>query len=186
MHWRDGLAIAVATMALTACSDRPQLARTFDESPEVLATPEPKLLASGTAVDTGDPDETIEWNLEEIVGFSHAVSFRAETPTNTTVRSASRQGLDDPLWLVGTTLALEGPSMVFGGADSSVESLLVVNAEGDELALELIEVPGVDWQIAVEQLPEDWMVEDTPGAVEVVAIQDGAEIVREELLGFRR
>ena len=189
MLWRNRRAVAVATMALTlllmACSDRPHLARNFDESPEVLPS-EPVLLASGTTVDSDNPATTIEWNLEGIVGFSHAVSLRAETSSSTRVSSASRQGADDQLWVVGATLTHEGPSMVFGGADEGVEALVLINDEGDEFAVELMDVPGVDWQVAVEQLPDDWIDKDAPSRVEIVAIQDGAEVAREELLGFHR
>ncbi len=172
-------------MCLGACSATPRLAPTYDSDPEVLARPEPEIFASGTVMGGDDPGTPIEWNLEEIVGFSHAVSLTTVKQSTVSVRSASRQGGGDAVWLVGTTLAGGGPAMVFGGVDATVDSLILVTENGEQLHLQLIDVPDEDWHLAVEELPSEWVIPDGT-TVEVIALSDGAEVSREDLLGLDR
>ena len=166
-----------------ACSDTPRLAPPHDDSPELLAPPEPQVFASGTLAGAGQGSEPIDWDLVEIVGFSHAVSLTASTTTTIVVRSASRQGDGDDLWLVGTTIGDEGPVMVFGGADGQVDAVVLVNGDGEELRLDLREVPDQDWYLTIEQLPLGWADFATED-VEVVALRAGTEVAREQLPGF--
>ena len=175
--------LVVAAVVAVACSDTPRLAPPPDRDPEVSAPRQPQVYASGTTV-AGDAAATrVEWDLEEIVGFSHAVSLTAATPTSITVRSVSRQGISDAIWLVGTDLTPNGPSVVFGGADLEVDSVVLVNAAGDELALDLIKVPELDWSVTIEELPEGWSADGT-SVMEVVASTSGVELAREDLAGF--
>lgn len=182
MRWVVASLVAVVVLA-SACSETPRLAPPPDRDPEVSEPRQPDVYASGTAM-ADDRDETpVEWDLEEIVGFSHAVSLTAATPTSIVVRSASRQGVSDAVWLVGTDLTPNGPSVVFGGADDAVDSVVLVNAAGDELALELTKVPDLDWSFAIEELPKGWF-SGRGSAVEIVASRSGVELAREELAGL--
>jgi hypothetical protein len=181
--WRVVVSLIAAALVASACSDTPRLAPPPDSNPEVSEPRQPQVYASGTAT-AGEGDATpVEWDLEEIIGFSHAVSLTAATPTSITVRSASRQGLADEVWLVGTNLTPNGPSVVFGGADHQIDSIVLVNAAGDELAIELIDVPELDWSLAIEELPSGWSSSNDP-TVEVIASKSGVELAREDLAGF--
>jgi hypothetical protein len=175
--------LVVAAGLVSACSDTPRLAPPPDRNPEVSEPRQPQVYASGTSLGGDGGTTRVEWDLEEIVGFSHAVSLTAATPTSITVRSASRQGASDTIWLVGTDLTPNGPSVVFGGADHQIDSIVLVNAAGDELAIELIEVPDLDWSLAIEELPRDWSSAGET-TVEVVASKSGIELAREDLAGF--
>lgn len=183
MHRRPLIALVTVALLAAACGDEPRLSPRVDEEHEVLASREPQLFASGTVM--GGPDDAIpiEWDLEEIVGYTHAVSLTAATPTTVSVRSASRQGAEDPVWLVGTTLIEDGPTIVFGGADGEVDSVVLVNGDGDQLLLELIQVPQLDWYVAMAQLPTGWSTPPDSG-VEVVALKAGVELAREQLVGL--
>lgn len=175
--------VLVAALLGAACSDKPRLAPVYDESPLVAARPEPQVFASGTVVAGSGNRVKISWDLEEIVGFSHAVSLTTASDGVLTVRSVSRHDLQDTVWFVGTLLTNDGPPMVFGGADGAIDSVLLVNDRGDEVVVELIALPDRDWNAAVEQLPADWMLESNSD-VEVVALRSGAEVAREPLSGL--
>lgn len=183
MGWRIVVYLVVAAVVGAACSDSPRLAPPPDRPPDVLTLPEPQLFASGTVMAGASQETLIEWDLEEIIGFPHAVTLTAASSTTTSVRSASRQGEGDRLWLVGTTLTPGGPAVVFGGADGTIDSIVLVNAQGDEMRLDLIDVPELDWHLALEQLPSGWSPERT-GEVEVIARKEGVEITREPLPGL--
>ncbi|MDH3684373.1 MAG: hypothetical protein OEV40_31010 [Acidimicrobiia bacterium] len=183
MGRRPVAALMAVALVAVACSDEPRLSPQADREHDVLATREPQLFASGTVMGGPDHGIPIEWDLEEIVGFTHAVSLTAATPTTVSVRSATRQGVEDPVWLVGATLIDDGPGIVFGGADGGVDSVVLVNGDGDQLLLELIRVPELDWYVAIEQLPAGWS-SGVDAGVEVVALRAGVEVAREELVGL--
>jgi hypothetical protein len=175
--------VALAVPVAVACSDTPRLAPPPDRSHDVSEPRTPEIYASGTVISDAGRGMTVQWDLEEIVGFSHAVSLTAATPTSITVRSASRQGVADAVWVVGTSLTPDGPQVVFGGADEQVDSIVLVNATGEELPLELIDVPSLAWSLAIEEIPEGWPIAGG-SAVEVVASRSGVELAREDLQGL--
>lgn len=175
--------LVVAALVVAACSESPQLAPSPDRDPKLSEPRKPQVYASGTTMVGDDEATPVRWDLEEIVGFTHAVSLTAATPTSIIVRSASRHGVSDAVWLVGAELTPDGPPVVFGGAEDPIDSVVVINELGEELRLELIDVPEVDWSLAIEELPSDWS--STSGAeLEVVASTSGEELARESLPGF--
>ncbi len=175
--------LVVTAIVASACSGAPRLAPQPDRDPEVVERRDPAIYASGTTLSGGDETMTVAWDLEEIIGFSHAVSLTAATPTSITVRSASRRSSSDAVWIVGVSLTPDGPPVVFGGVARTVDSVVLVNEAGDELALELIDVPDLDWSVAIEELPSDWSA-GGDAELEVVASTSGHELSRERLAGF--
>ncbi len=145
---------------------------------------EPRVLAEGTVEwGAGPPSERFDWNLAEIAGFTHAVTFNATSPDRLSTRSAARQGPDDDLWFTAASLGGGAPVMVFGGAAGDVEQVVLVDAAGAQLELDLELVPDRDWRVAVVQLPAGWPDGAAP-VLDVVGLTDGAEVAREALPGL--
>lgn len=145
---------------------------------------EPRVLAEGTVEwGAGQPAEHFDWSLAEIAGFTHAVTFNTTSADRLSTRSAARQGPDDELWFTAASLGGGAPVMVFGGAADDVDRVVLVDAGGAQLELDLESVPDRDWQVAVAQLPADWPNPTAP-VLDVVALTDGAEVAREPLPGL--
>jgi len=145
---------------------------------------EPRVLAEGT-VEWGaeQPAGRFDWNLAEIAGFTHAVTFNTTSEDRLSTRSAARQGPDDDLWFTAANLGGGAPVMVFGGAADGVDEVVLVDAVGAQLALDLEPVPDRDWRVAVAQLPAGWP-DPTAPVLDVVGLADGAEVAREPLAGL--
>ena len=145
---------------------------------------EPRVLAEGTVEWGADvPAEHFDWNLAEIAGFTHAVTFNTTSQDRLSTRSASRQGPDDDLWFTAASLGDDAPVMVFGGAADGVERVVLVDAAGAQLELDLEPVPDRDWRVAVAQLPAGWPDPASP-LLDVVGLADGSEVAREPLTGL--
>lgn len=145
---------------------------------------EPRVLAEGTVEwGAGQPAEHFDWNLAEIAGFTHAVTFNTTSPDRISTRSASRQTPDDDLWFTAASLGDGAPVMVFGGAARVVDRVVLVDAAGAQLELDLESVPDRDWRVAVAQLPAGWPDPAAP-VLDVVGLADGAEVAREPLAGL--
>ncbi len=145
---------------------------------------EPRVLAEG-AVEwgTGQPAERFDWNLAEIAGFTHAITFNTTSDNRLSTRSAARQGPDDRLWFTAASLGGGAPVMVFGGAAQEVDEVVLVDAGGGQVEVDLESVPDRDWQVAVTQLPPGWPDPAAP-VLDVVGLVDGAEVAREPLTGL--
>lgn len=153
-------------------------------SGEEAGAGEPRVLAEGTVEwGAGQPAEHFDWNLAEIAGFTHAVTFNTTSTDRLSTRSAARQGPDDDLWFTAASLGGGAPVMVFGGAARDVERVVLVDTAGAQLELDLESVPDRDWRVAVAQLPAGWPDPAAP-ALDVVALADGAEVAREPLPGL--
>lgn len=145
---------------------------------------DPRVLAEGT-VEWGDgqPAGRFDWNLAEIAGFTYAVTFNTTSEDRLSTRSAARQGPDDDLWFTAADLGDGAPVMVFGGAADYVDEVVLVDAAGAQLQLDLESVPDRDWQVAVTRLPAGWPDPAAP-VLDVVGLVDGAEVAREPLAGL--
>ncbi len=145
---------------------------------------EPRVLAEG-AVEwgTGLPAERFDWNLAEIDGYTHAVTFNTTSDNRLSTRSAARQGPDDRLWFTAASLGGGAPVMVFGGAAPEVDQVVLVDAAGAQVELDLDSVPDRDWRVAVAQLPAGWP-DPTAPLLDVVGLADGDEVAREPLTGL--
>ncbi|MDH4075874.1 MAG: hypothetical protein OEW29_08040 [Acidimicrobiia bacterium] len=145
---------------------------------------EARVLAEGTVEwGNGQPAEHFDWNLAEIAGFTHAVTFNTISQDRLSTRSAARQGPDDDLWFTAAALGDGAPVMVFGGAADDVDQVVLVDAAGAQLRVDLEPVPDRDWQVAVAQLPAGWPDPAAP-RLDVVGLADGAEVAREPLAGL--
>ncbi|MEZ5411343.1 MAG: hypothetical protein R2761_25155 [Acidimicrobiales bacterium] len=165
--------------ALVALGSAASCSRAADSSDD-----EPRVLAQGTVEwGTGQPADHFDWNLAEIAGFTHAVTFNTTSEDRLSTRSAARQGPDDDLWFNAASLGDGAPVMVFGGAAGEVDQVVLVDAAGAQLRLDLESVPDRDWQVAVAQLPAGWP-DPTAPVLDVVGLADGAEVAREPLAGL--
>lgn len=149
---------------------------------DAAAADGPRTFAAGTLKWGDGPDQHVDWDLEQIVGFTQAVSLNTTSDTRVASRSASRQGPDDQLWFVATEVGDGAPPVVFGGAAADVEAVVLVDTHGDQVKLTLVPVPDEGWNVAIQQLPVAWGA--APSPLDVVALAKGAEIAREPLTGL--
>jgi hypothetical protein len=173
--WKLGVGL-MAAWPLAACSGE-----AADDAP--AAAEAEVVLARGT-VQWGDgPGQRFDWDLETIQGYPHAVSFNATNDTRMSSASASRQGPDDHLWFVAATMGDGAPVIVFGGAAPGVDEVVLIDAQGIQVSLDLAPAQDLDWSVAVQELPAEWAASPPP-ALDVVALADGSEIARETLPGL--
>lgn len=168
---------------VAACSDAPRLAPPPDLDPDVVAPPEPQIFAAGTVSWGAGPDNSFDWEIEEILGFIDSVTLTATTGALISVRSISPESAQDPLWMGSVTVIDDGPPIVFGGVGEDVDRLILVNGDGEELGVRLVELTTRDWSLAVQELPQDW-ADGELSAVAAVASTGGREIARETVSGL--
>lgn len=172
--WRGAAVAAVSLVLATACS------RSAASDPAEAADTGPRVYASGTISWGQSQAQTVEWNLQEIAGFSSALSLKAVAPDRVTTLSASRQSPDDQLWFVWATVADGAPTVVFGGAAGDVDQVVVVDTQGNQVPLKLTATGrnGETWRYAMEQLPPAWA---SAQRLDVVGLAGAREIAREPL-----
>ena len=124
------------------------------------------------------PPRTAEWTLQEIAGFSRALSFKATASDQITTLSASRRSPDDELWFVWAVVADGAPTLVFGGAAADIDRVVVVDTEGNQVPLRLTPAPGQGWKYGVDQMPAAWSGSQR---LDVVGLAGTREIAREPL-----
>lgn len=176
--WAVGLAAIVGS-----CSDTPRLAPPPDLDPDLLAPAEPEIFAVGTVNWGPSADKRFSWELEAVPGFTNAVTMTLTAEAKISVRSAIPDDLRDPVWLVGIVFNDGAPPVVFGGADEDVDLVILVNAQGHEQPLELLDLPDRNWSLAIQELPGQW-AELVDTGIEAVALRDGVEVARETVIGL--
>lgn len=176
---RKQMVVLVALLAavIAACSDVPRLAPPPDLDPVVLPPAEPEVFASGSVTWGPASSQRFEYEIEEILGFTTAVTLRATAESKISVRSVSPEDDQDPFWLAGILFIDEAPPIVFGGADGDIDRMMLINSDGRELALELVELDSRDWLFTIQELPPSWVAQGEL-AMEAVALRDGTEVAR--------
>ena len=147
------------------------------------AADEPRVLAEGTVEWGEPPEQRFDWSLAEIAGFTHAVTLNTTSESRISTRSAARLGPDDALWFTAARLDDGAPVLVFGGAAPDVDRVVLIDAAGAQVELDLESVPDRDWHVAVVELPTGWPDPARP-AIDVVGLNGGAEVAREPLAGL--
>ena len=160
--------MALGVSLATGCS-RPPAGEAADTGPRVYAT--------GTITWGQDGAQKVDWNLQEIAGFSRALSLKTVAVDQVSTLSASRQSPDDRLWFVWANVASGAPTVVFGGATADVDRVVVVDTEGNQLTLPLSPA-GQGWQYAVTELPAGWVGNQR---LDVVGLSGTREVAREPL-----
>lgn len=136
----------------------------------------PGSIASGEVIWGARDDQRLDWRIEASAGLSHAVSFDAGLDGENRGQRAVRLRPDDLIWWRLTTPVPESPTFVFGGADESISSVVVL-VNGEPLSIDLLDVSEREWQAGIIQLPTRWRAFGEP-LVEVVASIDGDEVHR--------
>lgn len=175
-------AVALAAI-IGSCSDAPRLAPPPDLDPDLPAPVEPEIFAAGTVNWGPSADKRFSWELEEVPGFTNAVTMTLTADAKISVRSAIPDDIQDPVWLIGIVFDDGAPPVVFGGADQDVDLVVLVNAQGHEQPLELLKLPDRTWSLAIQELPGKWAEQGGTG-IEAVALRDGVEVARESVVGL--
>lgn len=194
---RRGFAVVVVLCALTvaACSSSSSSAAPAAPNPDLTHEPnppEPEVFATGIVAWGAGDDEQFRYEIEEVLGFAHSVTIRADGDDRHSVRSANRQGGDDAVWLAIMVFSDDAPAIVFGGVDTNVESLVLRNRnaedsdvvdeddESEGLMVTPIQLPDRDWSLVTVELPQSWSTEGSLN-VEAVARSETAPISTDRL-----
>ncbi len=167
---RCAAAVVLGLALAPACS------RSAATGPAAADTP--LVFARGTIVWGDGPERSVDWSLEEINGFSAALTLKTVAADQVTTLSASRQSPDDRLWFVWGAVASGAPTVVFGGAAGDVDRVVVVDTEGNQVPLRLTPAPGQGWKYGVDQMPAAWSGSQR---LDVVGLAGTREIAREPL-----
>lgn len=142
----------------------------------------PTVLASDTLSWGARLDQSVDWEVQQLVGDKYSLHFVTETNGSRSRRSVRRESPDDLVWLVATVPIPDAPTMAFGGVAEEIDSVVLLTAQGDEIQLEIVPVQDREWGLVVGQLPSRWA---TAGvfSVEIVVSSGGAEVGRENFQG---
>ncbi len=163
------LGVVVVVMTVAGCRD------SEDSAPE---TDRPiSAVAQGR---TGGPlpEEGCTWRLlptNSAPGITlESTSFDGERGT-----TVWREDDDDVVWLDAVTFCIDAPTFVFGGVSDDVESV-VLTSGGEQVVLDVLEVPGHPWGAVIGDVPRRWRSAGSLG-VEVISKEDGTVLARESI-----
>ena len=100
-------------------------------------------------------DEGCDWTLVPLAD-PRGVSLRTVTLGGSGATNFFAGGFDDVVWVSGTTICADAPTLVVGGVGDDVTRVVVRAPDGEELELELFDVPGQPWRAVMGEFPSTW------------------------------
>ena len=162
-----GVGLAAIVIAVAACSDSGSSGAGADQQIPVIAQGRTGGLL---------PDEGCTWRLLPIETAQGVTleSVRSDGEGGTNVW---RSDDDDVVWIHMETFCVDAPTFVFGGVSDDVGSV-VLTSGGEQVVLDVLDVPDRSWGAVVGELPRSWR---SVGSfrVEAISKRDGAVLVRE-------
>ena len=101
-----------------------------------------------------------------------SVRFNGQGGTN-----VLREDDGDVVWIHMETFCVDAPTFVFGGVSDDVGSV-VLTSGGEQVVLDVSDVPGHTWGAVIGEIPRSWRSADSFD-VEAISQHDGAVLARE-------
>lgn len=100
-------------------------------------------------------DEGCDWTLVPLTD-PQGVSLRTVGLGGEGATNFFAEGPEDVVWVSGTTICTDAPAIVVGAVRDDVTRVVVRAPDGEELVLDIFDVPGQPWRAVMGEFPSTW------------------------------